>query len=327
MLKTKSVEDSIGEVNGKIRLLYQRYIDSSKRSQWGEKFISLCDEWQQLRWEIRDLGTIEIADNEDLAWRSIVDLEIATLESKISNLQQQINLLLLDIHPYQHRDIFLEIHALTGGDEASIWVEDLVRMYTQYGKFRGWTVELVSESNNYPYGLNRAILEIKGAFVGYFLQFEAGIHQVKRKSFIEYNSTKIHTSTAMVTVMPIVNEFEIDLRDLELITSPIYHPRRTNTIGVGLYHQPTGIRIICDRCSNQFKNKEMTIEIMRSKLYKLSIQDRANEDLNSSIVRTYDYKNNCAIDFSSGMTFPLSQILEGDLDLSFASQPNNRRII
>jgi peptide chain release factor 1 len=327
MLKNKPVEDIIGEVVGKIGLHYQRYLASSNQSTWCEKLILLYDGWQQLRWELLDLSTIEIATNEDLEWRSIVDLEITALESKISNLQQQIDLLLLDIYPYQHRDIFLEILTLAGGDEASIWVEDLGRMYTHYAESKGWHVEVVSESSNYPYGLNRSILEIKGAFVGYFLQFEAGIHQVKRKSFMEYNSTKIHTSTAMATVLPIVNEFEIDPGDLELITSPIYHPRRTNTIGVGLHHQPTGINVICDRCSSQFKNKEKAIEIMRSKLYKLSIQDRANEDVNSSMVRIYDYKNNCAIDSSSGMTYPLSQILEGDLDLSFAAHPNNHQII
>ncbi len=327
MLKAQPVENIIGEVVGKIRLLYQRYIDSQKRSPWCEKFISLYDEWQQLRWELLDLGTIEIADNEDLAWRSTIDLETATLESKISNLQRQIDILLLDIYPYQHRDIFLEILTFTGGDEASIWVEDLVRMYTLSAENRGWDMDLVSESSNYPYGSNRSILEIKGAFVGYFLQFEAGIHQVKRRSLTVYNSTKIYTSTAMVTIMPMMNELEIDPRNLELTTSSIYHPQRTKTIGVGLYHQPTDIRIICDRCSNQYKNKQKAIEIMRSKLYKLTTQDRENEDLNSSIVRTYNYEKNCAIDFSSGMTFPLSQILEGNLDSSFAAHPNNHQII
>jgi peptide chain release factor 1 len=326
MLKTRSVENIIGEVVGKIRLHYQRYLASSNRSIWCEKVSSIYDVWQQLRWELRDLRPMEIEENEDLAWRSIVDLEIATLESKISNLQEQLSLLLLDIYPYHHRDVFLEIGIHTGGDEGSIWVEDLVRMYTRYAESRGWNVELVSESSNYSSGSNRSILEIKGAFVGYFLQFEAGIHQVKRRSFC-YNSTKIHIATAMVTVMPVMNEFELDLHDLELMSSPIYHPQRTRTIGVGLSHQPTGIWIVCDRCSSQYKNKEKAIEIMRSKLYKLSIQDLSSEDLNSSMVRTYNYRNNCAIDFSSEMTFPLNQILEGHLDLSFAAHPNNHRII
>jgi protein subunit release factor A len=103
--------------------------------------ISLDDEWQQLRWELLNLGTIEREDNEDLEWRLIVDLEIATLESNISNLQQQIDLLLLDIYPYHHRDIFLEIYVLTGGNEVGIWVEDLVRMYTKYGQCRSWDNE------------------------------------------------------------------------------------------------------------------------------------------------------------------------------------------
>jgi hypothetical protein len=84
MLKTQPVEDIIGEVVGKIRLLYQRYINSSKRSTWCEKASSIYDEWQQLRWELLDLSTIEIAANEDLAWRSTIDLEIATLEDSYS---------------------------------------------------------------------------------------------------------------------------------------------------------------------------------------------------------------------------------------------------
>jgi peptide chain release factor 1 len=327
MLKSKLVEDIIGEVVGKIRLLDRRYTESSNRSAWCEKVISIYDEWQQLRWELIDLSTIEIEDDEDLAWRSIVDLEITTLESKISNLQQQLDLLLLDIYPYQHRDIFLEIGIRTGGDEGSIWVEDLVRMYTHYGQRRGWAVDVVSESSNYPYGSNRSILEIKGAFVGYFLQFEAGIHEVKRRSLTVYNSTKIHTATAMVTVMPMMNELEINPRDLELTTSPIYHPQRTNTIGIGLRYLPTGIWIFSDRCSHQFKNTQKAIEIMRSMLYKLDSQNRSDRDSTSSIVRTYNYEHNCAIDSISGITFPLSQILEGDLDLSISSHPNNHHLI
>jgi peptide chain release factor 1 len=131
----------------------------------------------------------------------------------------------------------------------------------------------------------------------------------------------------MVTVMPMMNELELDPRDLELITSPIYHPQRTNTIGVELRHLPTGIWIFCDRCSSQYKNKEKSIEIMRSKLDKLDSQNRSNEDSNPSMVRTYNYQNNYAIDFSSGITFLLSQILEGNLDSSFAAHPNHHRII
>lgn len=325
MLKAQPVEDIIGEVVGKIRLLDRRYIGSSKRSVWCENLTSIYDEWQQLRWELLNISTIEIEDNDDLEWRAIVDLEIATLESKISNLQQQIELLLLDIYPYQHRDLFLEIGILTGGDEGSIWVEDLVRMYTHYAVSKGWNVDVVSEMSNYPYGFNRSILEIKGAFVGYFLQFEAGIHQANRRSLTIYNSTKIFTATAMVTVMPMMNELELDPHNLELTTSPIYHPRRTNTIGVGLRHQPTDIWVFCDRCS-QYKNKEKAIEIMRSMLYKLDSQNRSDEDFNSSIVRTYNYERNCAKGFT-GITFPLGEILEGNLDLSFAAHPNNPIII
>jgi peptide chain release factor 1 len=199
-------------------------------------------------------------------------------------------------------------------------------MYTHYAVSKGWDLNIVSELSNYPYGSNRSILEIKGAFVGYFLQFEAGIHQVKRRASTVSNSTKIHTSTATVTVIPMM-QLGIHPSQLKLTTSPIiYHPQRTNTLGIDLYHHPTGIRIICDRCSSLYKNKEKAMEIMQAVLHKLNYHDLSVEYPNSSIVRTYNFEKNCAKD-SSGITFPLSEILEGHLDLSFAAHPNNHHIM
>ncbi len=325
MIKDKSLEITISEVAGTIRLFSKRYIQSEKQSKWCEKVLSIYDIWQQLRSDLFYLQSIEIESNDDLEWRSLVDGEILDLELKISNLQEQLNILFIDIYPLKYRDVFVEIHALDGGDEANIWVGDLVHIYTRYAESKKLKVEPICQSidNNW------AILEIRGGFVGLFLQFEAGIHQIKRKSPTKMYSNKICVSRAVVTIIPIVNEdeIEIDPRDLELTTVCGGYPRRLNA--VGLRHKPTQIYVSCDFHEKQYKNKETAIQIMRSKLYTLNIQNRTDRDRDRTpqIVRIYDYENNIVTNLNSGMEFPLDRILQGELDPLIASNTTDHPII
>jgi peptide chain release factor 1 len=227
----------------------------------------------------------------------------------------------IGIHPYKHRDIFLEISAITGGDEANIWVQDLVRMYTHYAEQKHfWRAELVSECSNDYYGFHQAILEIKGAFVGCYFPFENGIHQLKRKSFVGLRSPKINTSTARVTVMPIIDlyEIEIDLHNLEIQHFTPYGLRKVGNpnlgIGISLLYKPSGTRVTCAAFDRQRKNQEKAIEIMASKLYDLEIQTQLGEDVRSEVVRTYDYPSNCVTDRRSGKIHALDRIVNGELD-------------
>jgi peptide chain release factor 1 len=323
MLRDRPSESTIGEIVPIVRLFYSRCLELDYRSQWCEEVISIHDEWQRLKLESTNLKSIEIEPNDDLAWRSLVDIENTELELKIADLQQQLNILFIDIYPLKHRNVFVEVCALDGGDEANIWVEDLERMYTSYAEDKNWKVELVSHN------FNNAILKVRGLFVGCFLEFETGIHQVKRKLLTARHSHKIHVSTAVVTVMPTIDEHEIEIdpRDLELTTAWGCHLRIR--AAVALRHKPTQTYVVCDLHEKQYKNKENAIEIMRSKLYTLNSQDRRGEDRDRTpqIIRTYDYETRIVTNLKSGMQFPLDRILQGELDPSIASNTNNHPII
>jgi peptide chain release factor 1 len=200
-------------------------------------------------------------------------------------------------------------------------VEDLVQMYTQYAENNKWKVELISSSTRDICGFNEIIIEIRGAFVGYFLQFETGIHQIQRRSKIEWNSTKLCISTARVTVMPIVenNEIKIDLNSVEMDISRRKCPRMISVDRfinrAYLLHRSTDISIFCDRYTNQRKNKEKAFQILLSKLYCLDKQKGLSKDVLSIVIRNYDNTNNYVIDLRSGIKSPLDRVLKGGLDL------------
>jgi peptide chain release factor 1 len=320
MVKVKTADEMIDEIVSMTNLLNLRYVKSQKQSEWCEKVLFISDLWHQLKIELIDFEEVEIQHPEDLKWTSAVSEEVARLESTISDLKHQLNTLFDKIYPYKHRGVLLEIRALDGID-TDIWVEDLVQMYTQYAENNKWKVEVISSSTRDICGFNEIILEIRGAFVGYFLQFETGIHQIKRRSKIEWNSTEFCISTARVTVMPIVenNEIEIDLNSVEMDISRRKCPRMISVDRfinrAYLLHRSPEISIFCDLYTSQRKNKEKAFQILLSKLYCLSIQKQLSEDVRASIVRNYDNKNNYAIDLRSGIKSPLDRVLRGDLDL------------
>jgi peptide chain release factor 1 len=320
MVTVKTEDEMIDEIVIMTNLLNLRYIKCQKQSEWCEKVLFISDLWHRFKIELIDIKEVEIQFSEDLEWKSAVSQEIAELESKISDLRQQLNTLFDKIHPYKHRGVLLEIHALDGVD-TDIWAENLVRMYTLYADSNKWKVEIISSTARDICGFNEIILEIRGAFVGYFLQFETGIHQINRRSKVEFHSTKLCISTARVTVLPIIenNEIEIDLNFVEMDISRRKCPSMINVDKfinrAYLLHRSTEISIFCDRYTNQRKNKEKAFQILLSKLYYLDIQKRLSEDVGSSIVRNYDNINNCAIDLRSGIKSPLDRVLKGDLDL------------
>jgi peptide chain release factor 1 len=320
MVTVKTEDEIIDEIVSMTNLLNLRYVKSQKQSEWCEKVLFISDLWHQLKIELIDFKEVEIQFSEDLEWKSVVSQEIAELESKISDLRQQLNTLFDKIYPYKHRGVLLGIHALDGVD-TDVWVEDLVQMYTQYAENNKWEVEPISSSTRDICGFNEIILEIRGAFVGYFLQFETGIHQINRRSKVEWNSTKLCISTARVTVLPIIenNEIEIDLNFVQMDISRRECPSMINVDKfinrAYLLHRSTEISIFCDRYTNQRKNKEKAFQILLSKLYYLDIQKGLSEDVRSIVIRNYDNTNNYVIDLRSGIKSPLDRVLKGGLDL------------
>lgn len=272
----------------------------------------------------------EMMNEEDEEMRQLAREELSELQERVEKVEQELKIMLIPKDPEDSKNVVMEISAGTGGDEASLFVGDLFRMYQRFCDKNKLKFEVTNLNEGTQGGYKEAVATISGEDAYGILKFEAGTHRVQRVPKTE-SQGRIHTSAATVAIMPEAEEVDVELHEKDIekeITNssgPGGQSVNTTYSAVKLHHIPTGIRVSMQDEKSQLKNLEKAMKILRSRIYKLEMDKLKKESdaLRRSMVgsgdrsekiRTYNFPQGRVTDHRIGLTlYNLSAILDGDL--------------
>ena len=307
----------------------REYAKLAKERSGLEEVVARFREWQRVQAEVSEAA--KLSEDPDPEMRELGRAELGLLRERGDALETDLKRLLVPKDPRDERNVLLEIRAGTGGEEASLFVADLFRMYSRYAERRSWKVEVMSSNSTGLGGFKEVIALIEGRGAFSRLKYESGVHRVQRVPVTEA-SGRIHTSAVTVAVLPEADDVEVDIAEKDLridvmrASGPGGQSVNTTDSAVRITHVPSGLVVHCRDEKSQHKNKAKALKILRARLL-----ERAEEAQRSEIaaarkgmvgsgdrserIRTYNFPQARLSDHRINLTvYTLERILDGELD-------------
>jgi peptide chain release factor 1 len=305
--------------------------DLSKQRAELEPLVRKYADLKRIRKSLTESRDIAADPQADPDLRKLAQAELDELAAREERIREELRVLLLPTDPLDEKDVLLEVRAGAGGDEASLFAQDLVRMYSRFAETKGWKFEIVETSQSPIGGFKEAIALIKGKKVYSILKYESGVHRVQRVPKTEA-SGRIHTSTVTVAVLPEADEVDvkIDPNDLRIeafgASGPGGQNVNRNYTAIRVTHKPSGLVVSCQDEKSQHRNKEKAFKILRSRLLDIA-QRRQQEEIaenrksqvgtgeRSEKIRTYNFAQSRVTDHRLIRSWHnLEAVLDGDLE-------------
>ena len=321
------IEESMGDPE--VASNFERIQELARERASLETLVKISSVYKELVGEIEDLESL-LKEGSDPELIEMAKEELTIAQGKFDELTQNLRLALLPKNPNDERDVIMEIRAGAGGAEAGIFAADLYRAYSRYAVNQGWKVEVMDSNPTEVGGFNKIVFEVQGKGVFSRMKFESGVHRVQRVPNTETQG-RIHTSTATVAVLPVVDEVEVKIDPNELRID-IFHAgghggQNVNKVAtaVRIVHEPSGLTVVCQDERSQHKNKQRAMTMLRSRLFEAE-QMRHDAEISearrsqvgqadrSEKIRTYNYPQDRITDHRSNENFHgIPRLMDGGL--------------